>query len=1109
MSFVGRERELARLAAAMQRAAEGRHGRVVITGPAGIGITRLIDELTDRLYGLPSVVVARGAALESCVGEAYQALGAALASALATLPDDRVRHVVGRSGHDLGLLLREDAARLDELGIDRSPPRLQAPEQIGSRVQEAVLGSLERLAGDGVVLLALEDLHRADPATRGFIRALLRIGRPLPVCLVLSYQPDELNRRHPAQDLARALAADPTVEQLLVGPLDSPSIGRLVASLIGDRPAGDILAAVIEGSGGNPLMATQLVAAEGSLAGVRLSDPFEQVVAARLEALPAAPRRLVRLLAAARQPLRRAHALALVLPDGRITVASLADAVASGMVTERDGSLEIRHDLYAEAIEDHELPNERASLHAALAVALADRPARAAWHWRAAARTTEARAAHLAAADESAHLDPGETTLIHLQRVLELSADASAADDEDLGALLRRSARATAATGGFRRAAALMKRAVEARVARPGHASAARPAGPAGIGGPVGPGARDRVPRDAAQRLAVGAMLEEIGRLQWAGGDLTGAVRSMEQALATMPVGASPERARALASLAQHLMIDGRFPESVQLAEEARELAARAGPDALAELGHATCTLGVDVAFQGQLERGLDLLAEAERIARRAGRLDDLMRAAANRTTLLDLDARREEALAVVVEGIQEAEAGGLAGTYGAFLRGNAADILYQLGRWAESERECRAGMEWQPAGVAWFSPTLYLGLVLVESLADDEAASLVGQTLLQLDTIPAGQWSALVQRAAVSLALWRGNLADAVHVAEREWPRILETDDPVQIALGASTCLEAAAAATEHGRAERDMGLVAAAIELADLVMADAGRLVQGGELPPGIAARAEAELHLAMARAHRARMHGRPSAAAWGRLAVTWSERQIPFQAAKARWWQALALLHTNGSRDEAGEAIADAWRIAAALPARPLLRALSDLALRARLPLPDGTDRVAELLGPTAAARPLRAMGPGRSEAIAPAPRRVVGIPVERFSDLAARPFVDAAPVVDTLPGAAAATDDLLGFAAGDGVSDAIGERLRSGVLGSGSLGLSPREMEVLRIICEGRTDREIAERLFISERTVHVHVRRVLSKLGVTSRTQAAALALRQGLIPMDTEEHVPG
>ena len=63
-----------------------------------------------------------------------------------------------------------------------------------------------------------------------------------------------------------------------------------------------------------------------------------------------------------------------------------------------------------------------------------------------------------------------------------------------------------------------------------------------------------------------------------------------------------------------------------------------------------------------------------------------------------------------------------------------------------------------------------------------------------------------------------------------------------------------------------------------------------------------------------------------------------------------------------------------------------------------------------------------------------------------------------------------------------------------------GLSPREREVLHILAEGRTDRDIAARLFISERTVHVHVRRILAKLGVSSRTEAAGVAIRQGLVP---------
>jgi DNA-binding NarL/FixJ family response regulator len=57
-------------------------------------------------------------------------------------------------------------------------------------------------------------------------------------------------------------------------------------------------------------------------------------------------------------------------------------------------------------------------------------------------------------------------------------------------------------------------------------------------------------------------------------------------------------------------------------------------------------------------------------------------------------------------------------------------------------------------------------------------------------------------------------------------------------------------------------------------------------------------------------------------------------------------------------------------------------------------------------------------------------------------------------------------------------------------------------VLLVLAEGRTNREIAERLFISERTVAVHVRRILAKLRVSGRVEAAGLAIRLGLVPDD-------
>jgi DNA-binding CsgD family transcriptional regulator len=61
------------------------------------------------------------------------------------------------------------------------------------------------------------------------------------------------------------------------------------------------------------------------------------------------------------------------------------------------------------------------------------------------------------------------------------------------------------------------------------------------------------------------------------------------------------------------------------------------------------------------------------------------------------------------------------------------------------------------------------------------------------------------------------------------------------------------------------------------------------------------------------------------------------------------------------------------------------------------------------------------------------------------------------------------------------------------------LSPREREVLRLLVAGRSDREIAERLFISSRTASKHVGNILAKLGVGSRAEAAVRAVQEDLL----------
>jgi two-component system NarL family response regulator len=77
----------------------------------------------------------------------------------------------------------------------------------------------------------------------------------------------------------------------------------------------------------------------------------------------------------------------------------------------------------------------------------------------------------------------------------------------------------------------------------------------------------------------------------------------------------------------------------------------------------------------------------------------------------------------------------------------------------------------------------------------------------------------------------------------------------------------------------------------------------------------------------------------------------------------------------------------------------------------------------------------------------------------------------------------------------VAEKLAERM-------GGPALTSREIEVLKRIVAGRSNKEIASDLFISEATVKTHINSILGKLGVTDRTQAATTALQRGIVHLD-------
>jgi DNA-binding NarL/FixJ family response regulator len=68
------------------------------------------------------------------------------------------------------------------------------------------------------------------------------------------------------------------------------------------------------------------------------------------------------------------------------------------------------------------------------------------------------------------------------------------------------------------------------------------------------------------------------------------------------------------------------------------------------------------------------------------------------------------------------------------------------------------------------------------------------------------------------------------------------------------------------------------------------------------------------------------------------------------------------------------------------------------------------------------------------------------------------------------------------------------------------LSPREKEILSLLAEGRTQRQIAAALVISSKTVATHIQHILAKLGVNTRAQAVAAAFQRGLVEPDVQAH---
>lgn len=196
--FVGRARELGVLVDAVAAADGGDPRVVLVAGDAGIGKTRLVRELRTRVEGSAAFLVGGAVSI---------------------------------GGDDLPFAPLTSALRRS--GAPWPPADLASGDTARLRVLESLLDELGLLARDRVVVLALEDLHWADPSTRSAVDFLARNLTDERLAIVGTYRYDELHRQHPWRAVEAELLRLETVQRLVMEPLDEDASAALAAHHLG------------------------------------------------------------------------------------------------------------------------------------------------------------------------------------------------------------------------------------------------------------------------------------------------------------------------------------------------------------------------------------------------------------------------------------------------------------------------------------------------------------------------------------------------------------------------------------------------------------------------------------------------------------------------------------------------------------------------------------------------------------------------------------------------------------------------------------------------------------------------------------------------------------
>jgi DNA-binding CsgD family transcriptional regulator/tetratricopeptide (TPR) repeat protein len=523
---------------------------------------------------------------------------------------------------------------------------------------------------------------------------------------------------------------------------------------------------------------------------------------------------------------------------------------------------------------------------------------------------------------------------------------------------------------------------------------------------------------------------------------IAGAAEDLNRALSSFSLVADDGTRAHLLLESARCEADRSLPQFSQLAQDALRYARRAG-DLTAESKALNMLATAKASPTGMAvpdSEPMRLLAQARALAERAGAYRPFLASFTNESHFLCGVGEYALAAQVARRGVADAERYGMGRTSGTFLAINVAEPLYALGRWNESLEVAERALDLTP------SPRTRAGLWLVMALIDLGRGNLetAGQRLSDIRSVFSAirysdQFHLVQGNLDVAFQLASGDLAAALAAAHEVLDRSeLPASGPRYLWPLLVTALDAAVTAISAG----DEANVAAGGVLAEQLHSIAEKVDAFGPVQQAYRLMFMAADPLADADD----LPGGSRPAAWQAAASAWQALGDPYLTA-------IAL--TRGARE----------------------------ALRMPEALAGGGERHAPDSGPAPGdAQQNAGARAGRADA-AGGLRRAARL----AAGLAAQPLSDQVAALARRAGISLADDP-----GGPIASEANGTG-RGQQPGTPALALTSREYEVLRLVAAGRSNREIAATLFISPKTASVHVSNILGKLGVASRTEAAARA----------------